>query len=345
MATAARLGCGSVLLGFIVAAAAGAEARVVQRPDAWITIKTKIALVVDKGVASSEVHVDTVDGRITLYGRVNAESQKQGASAVAHTIEGERGVRNLLQVVPPSGDMALDQEDDLIKHRVEEALEGDTGLADSDISVKSVESGCVLLSGTAKTLSAQLSALETAARAPGVHGVSNGMQAPGELTEAETSRFALGTTESTSDTWTTADVKLRLLADGNVPALEVSVDTDRGVVSLFGLVPTTAARSAAVADAQKAGSVVSVLDDLQVTQAADRRELDSSDAVVKRNIKAAFKTCPELQQVDVQVRHGRAHLIGTVASECDRLHAAIAARETRGVRSVDDDLHLARPRG
>jgi len=39
-------------------------------PDAWITTKTKLALLTTEGVSGTAIHVDTVLGRVTLYGKV-----------------------------------------------------------------------------------------------------------------------------------------------------------------------------------------------------------------------------------------------------------------------------------
>ena len=38
--------------------------------------------------------------------------------------------------------------------------------------------------------------------------------------------------------WITSDTKMRLLADGRTPALDINVDTWNGVVTLFGSVPS-----------------------------------------------------------------------------------------------------------
>src|SRR5512143_1154873 len=70
------------------------------RSDAWITTKTKMALLTTEGVSSTAVNVDTVDGRVTLHGKVETAAEKEKAEAEAKKIEGVTEVRNLLQVVP-----------------------------------------------------------------------------------------------------------------------------------------------------------------------------------------------------------------------------------------------------
>jgi len=318
----------------------GLEARAGAAPDAWITTKTKIALVTQNHLSTNGVHVDTVDGRITLYGRVATEREKLSAATVAAGIDGARGVRNLLQVVPAVEEQATSESDDHLKQRIAELLKEDRGLDDSTIMVKSVDRGVVLLAGTAKTLSAHLRALETAGSAVGVRSVSSEVTAPQALSDVETSRIATDTQTSARDTWTTAEVKFRLLADSSVPALDVNVDTYRGVVSLFGVVPTSVAKLAAVADARKVDAVLSVNDELQVVAPGGRPVIAAKDDAVEHALKANFKTHPEFKHVDVAVKNGAVHLTGTVASSWERLYAATSARGTQGVRSVDDDLHL-----
>jgi osmotically-inducible protein OsmY len=307
-------------------------------------MKTKMALVTGNQISTQGVHVDTIDGRVTLYGTVNSDLQKTNAGAVASKTQGVREVRNLLQVVPPSNEKAVEEKDDVIKGRVAGLLKEDNNLFGSDISVKSVNKGTVLLAGSAHTMSAELRALESAASVSGVRRVASEIKAPGDLSESDISRASHGIKGGAQDSWTTADVKLRLLADKEVPALEVNVDTYRGVVSLFGMVPTVEAKEAAAADAHKVDSVIGVTDDLQVVRESRRDVINAEDEVVKNDVKAMLKDHPDFKHVDVVVKNGVAHLTGNVVSGWDRLHAATRTRAVKGVRAVDDDLHLDEPR-
>jgi hyperosmotically inducible protein len=343
--TASRFAAASSRFGWVLGAVIATgplalEARAASIPDAWITTKTKLALLTKDHSKTDGIHVDTVDGRITLYGAVNSESQKRHAGETARAITGAKTVHNLLQIVAASSEEAVTEADDQIKESVESALKADASLAGSDISVASVVNGAVLLSGTAGTLSAHLSAMQTANSVVGVRSVASEIKAPEKLSDAEISRVAASVEDAARDGWITTDVKLRLLADRDVPTLDVSVDTYRGVVSLFGAVPSAEAKTAAVADAQKVDSVLGVNDDLHVVTRRDRQAIRAEDDVVKSNVEAAFKTCPELGRVDVEVKDGRAHLSGMVASGMDRLRAATMARGAKGVRSVDQDIQV-----
>ncbi len=110
----------SVLAGVLVialAAPAGAAT-----PDAWITTKTKLALLTTEGVSGTAINVDTVLGKVTLHGKVRSAEEKAKAENVAKKIDGVLEVRNLLQVVPPQREKAVQLSDDALKQRVEKAL-------------------------------------------------------------------------------------------------------------------------------------------------------------------------------------------------------------------------------
>jgi osmotically-inducible protein OsmY len=63
------------------------------------------------------------------------------------------------------------------------------------------------------------------------------------------------TGEVIDDTAITAKVKANLLADPQVSAFAISVDTDRGVVSLTGIVNSEGERQRAIQIAQEVGGV------------------------------------------------------------------------------------------
>ena len=58
-----------------------------------------MALLTTEGVSGTSVNVDTVNGLITLHGKVNSEAEKAKAESAVRGIEGAKNVRNLLQVV------------------------------------------------------------------------------------------------------------------------------------------------------------------------------------------------------------------------------------------------------
>ena len=321
--------------------------------DAWITAKTKMALLTTSGVHATEVNVDTVDGRVTLHGTVGSAAEKTKAAQVARKIDGVKEVHDLLQVTPEQAKSAARASDDAVKERVTEALERDKDLQGSSISVQSVHDGVVLLKGDAKTMSAHLRAVEDAARVPGVQRVASEIKSPNTFADAEIRRDETGEAAkadagrgiggAASDMWITSATKLRLLADGDTPAMSINVDTRDGVVTLFGTVASEEAKRAAEADAHKVDGVKQVVNDIQIVPKSQQKVVKAKDADIQKSVKRAIDKHPNLEnaKVTVQVENGVVRLSGTVPSEQDRLQAAVAARSAPGVRSVlPDELRV-----
>lgn len=323
---------------FLALALTASAARAAPSPshDAWITTKTKIALITTSHVPSSQVHVDTIDGRVFLHGKVASALMKANAAAVAKSIEGVKDVRDLLQVVPPSQAKEIAATDAQLKTTISVQLKGDGHLAWSDITVKSVDKGIVLLGGTARNLSDYLAALEFASIEPGVRGVASEVKTPNIL--APTDGVAAKGKSPVLDSWITMTAKLKLLGDGDIPALDIAVDTRNGDVTLFGIVPTAAAKSAAEAATKSIDAVRSVSNELQVVAESKRENVDLKDDVVTRDVKLALKTRADFKHVDVTVKNGVARLTGKLPSGWQRVEAATLVRSTKGVRSVADDL-------
>jgi hyperosmotically inducible protein len=66
--------------------------------DAGITAKVKTALAAEKDVSALAIDVDTVQGNVTLSGRVTDQSVAQRAIQVARSVEGVKSVDNKLAV-------------------------------------------------------------------------------------------------------------------------------------------------------------------------------------------------------------------------------------------------------
>jgi osmotically-inducible protein OsmY len=338
------LGAASVLLGFSSTASAA------RMPDAWITTKVKIALLTTKGVSASEVNVDTVDGRVTLHGIVRSDAEKAKAAAVARDVQGTRDVRNLLQVVKQSAQRELAVSDAELKARVTTALDKDPALADSAISVASVNKGVVLLAGSARTLSDTLRAIEIASAVEGVRRVASEIASPDTLGDAEVWRDGKYDTgaaarSTASDMWTTTEVKLRLLANSQTPSFDINVDTDGGVVTLFGVVDSQATKDAAGAEVRKVAGVLSVVNELQIVPTSVRAKVADSDASIEDAVIRRLGANPRLKgtDIDVDVKNGVARLTGSVESQSDRITALTVTRATTGVRGLVDDLKVVPP--
>ncbi len=139
--------------------------------DSWITTKAKIALLTNDGYSVSGANVDTVNGDVTIHGKVATEADKTRAGQTVLQVEGVKTVKNLLQVVPDSKKKAMDAKDSDIKDRVQASFKTDKRL--DDIKVASVNKGLVLLSGKAHGIDEKLIAIESAYSVVGVRRVSS----------------------------------------------------------------------------------------------------------------------------------------------------------------------------
>ena len=163
----------AIVAGIVLMAGTASNALAADRPDAWVTMKTKLALMTTEGVDTWDLNVDTVNGLVTLHGKVASADAKQKAETVTTGVEGVKSVKNLLQVVAKADRDVITQEDGAVKTAVQKAFDANQLVKDSGISIASVNKGVVLLSGDTKSLEANVKAVELARSIPGVRRVSS----------------------------------------------------------------------------------------------------------------------------------------------------------------------------
>lgn len=162
---------GAGLLGVVLATSTASAAT----SDAWITTKAKMSLLTTAGVSGTSINVDTVDGRVTLHGKVQSADEKAKAETVARGIEGVRDVRNLLQVVPSSQQNAVKAKDEDVESEVKRALEAREDLRRAGIGVE-VKNGVARLSGTVPSQEQRITAAVAARGANGVRSVQDDLR-------------------------------------------------------------------------------------------------------------------------------------------------------------------------
>ena len=156
---------------FVVAGALAASADV---NDSWITTKAKIALLTTDGFSVNGANVDTINGNVTIHGKVETTADRTRAEKTVREVKGVKTVNNLLQVVPSSVKDAVAANDSDVKGRVEMSLKADRKM--DDVKVASVNNGTVLLSGKTENLTEKLRAIENAYSVNGVHRVASEIQ-------------------------------------------------------------------------------------------------------------------------------------------------------------------------
>jgi osmotically-inducible protein OsmY len=317
-------------------------------PDGLLTSKTKLSLWTTAGVRSTTVHVDTTDGIVTLYGKVPSTAQRALAEKTTRAIPDVREVKNLLQVVAEADEKAINANDKDLKAEASKRLGADKALKDSKITVKSVDKGLVLLSGEAKTFSDHLRAVFLADRIPGVRGVASEVKGPDVFGNDERVTFVnkplskpvVEAKTSSTDMRISAAVKLRLFAAAQVPSMEISVDTEDGQVTLFGIVPSQAVKNAAADEASKVAGVERIKNQLEVVASSQKAVTVSKDEDIQRDLLLAFKDIASFKGVTSTVKNGAVRLTGRVASGWDEISAVRISRLVPGVRSVDDQLKV-----
>ena len=332
----------------VATALVAGPARADQPGDAWITTKAKIALLSSQEVDGLDINVDTVDGRVTLHGKVEEEAQTARAAEIVKKIDGVREVKSMLSVVPGAARPAIEREDAELQSQIETVLQQDAALEESSISVASVHDGNVVLSGEAATLSAHGRALEDVRAVRGVRSVSSEIESPDRLGDAEIDpdQDPRSSSSAASDLWITTKTKLRLVAQPGLSPLAINVDTRRGVVTLFGAVASEQTKSLAGEETRKVEGVRAVENDLQVIPEAVAQTQEKADELILKGVEDRLAGSPDLKdaRIRVAVENSVVRLSGTVRSEEDRIRALTLARESSGVDSVLDALELSSPR-
>lgn len=149
---------------------------------------------------------------------------------------------------------------------------------------------------------------------------------------------------SQTDTGITSAIKSKLAADDEVKAYQIDVDTQDKIVTLSGTVDNARAKTRANEIAQSQKGVASVVDNINVTAAGPGVSPDSSsmtgDAALTAAVKTKFLADPDVAglQIDVDSQDGVVTLSGEVKSQAEKDAAVRLARQTTGVRDVNDKL-------
>ena len=207
----------------------------------------------------------------------------------------------------------------------------------------------MLLAGKAATLSDHLLALEVASAVPGARQVASEIESPDEFGDREIwyddtpADPAHG--NAVTDGWITAQTKMRFMTDADIPAGDINVDTRRGVVTLFGTVPTPSISGKAVRVAKAVAGVQSVKSELRVVAVSQKRQATAKDDQIGSAVRQRIADAKmEGADVKVEVRAATARLTGTVQHASHRYAAVAIAHATPGVARVQNDLRVEGPK-
>jgi len=145
------------------------------------------------------------------------------------------------------------------------------------------------------------------------------------------------------DSTITAKVKAALLDNESIKSTDISVKTDKKVVTLSGFVQSQAQAEAAVAAAKTVEGVASVSDKLHVRDSKESSIKGyAGDTATTSEVKAkllADDIVPS-RNVKVETTDGVVQLSGTVESQAQSERAESVAKAVEGVKSVKNDLKV-----
>jgi len=152
------------------------------------------------------------------------------------------------------------------------------------------------------------------------------------------------TTKTTKqlDAGTTSAIQNSLQANEKVKARQVEVQTREGIVILTGVVDTEEARREAGRVAWRTAGVDGVVNDLTVGERTVGSWVD--DVMISSKVKSKLIANSEVKagDIDVSSSQGVVTLIGRVSSENIKNIAARTARDTAGVKSVNNELTVGK---
>jgi hyperosmotically inducible protein len=149
-----------------------------------------------------------------------------------------------------------------------------------------------------------------------------------------------------SDSWMTLKTKMALLADERVSSLDVSVKTQKGVITLRGKVENEGARHAAEEIALNIKGQKKVVNQLTVVPKAARKVVDRQDDQIVKDVEKGIKNDARLKKatIDVRADKGIVTLTGKAPSLETSVRASEVARRVPGVRAVRNEVKLE-PKG
>ena len=171
------------------------------------------------------------------------------------------------------------------------------------------------------------------------------------------------------DGWLVTKVHSEMVDENVLSGSDIDVDVKNGVVTLQGTVPSEAARARAVEVAKANDGVKSVVDQLRIAPAAKHngegkveataeKAADKTTSAVKTTGRAIddgwikskiyaqyltdWNTVLDDSEIDVDVNDNVVTLNGTVKSAEAKAKAVATAKSTDGVKSVRDNLRVAK---
>jgi hyperosmotically inducible protein len=215
--------------------------------DNRIESSAKNSYVFKTYLQADDIKVQSEDGAVTLTGTVSEESHKSLAQETVADLPGVKSVDNMLEV---KGESPAKMSDAWITAKVKTIFLFHKNV--SAITEVNTKDGVVTLQGKAANEAQKDLTTEYAKDVEGVKGVNN------EMTVGKIAKKKQTVGQKIDDASITAQVKMTLLYHRSTSALNTSVKTKRGVVTLSGKAKSGAEMDLAAKFANDVNGVKSV---------------------------------------------------------------------------------------
>jgi len=215
--------------------------------DNRIESSAKNSYVFKTYLQADDIKIESEDGAVTLTGTVSEESHKSLAQETVADLPGVKSVDNMLEV---KGESPAKMSDAWITAKVKTIFLFHQNV--SAITEVNTKDGIVTLQGKAANEAQKDLTTEYAKDVEGVKGVNN------EMTVGKIAKKKQTVGQKIDDASITAQVKMTLLYHRSTSALNTSVKTKRGVVTLSGKAKSGAEMDLAAKFANDVNGVKSV---------------------------------------------------------------------------------------
>lgn len=215
--------------------------------DNRIELSAKNSYVFKTYLQADDIKVQSEDGAVTLMGTVSEESHKSLAQETVADLPGVKSVDNMLEV---EGESPAEMSDAWITAKVKTIFLFHRNV--SAITEVKTKDGVVTLQGKAANEAQKDLTTEYAKDVEGVKGVNN------EMTVGKIAKKKQTVSQKIDDASITAQVKMTLLYHRSTSALNTSVKTKRGVVTLSGKAKSGAEMDLAAKFAKDVNGVKSI---------------------------------------------------------------------------------------
>jgi len=221
--------------------------------DSRIESSAKKSYVFKTYLTADDITIQSKDGVVTLTGTVSEESHKSLAQETVAGLPGVKSVDNKLEV---KGTPPAKNSDAWISTKVKTMLLFHRNV--SAMTEVNTTNGIVTLQGKATSQAQKDLTTEYAKDVEGVKDVKN------EMTIAKTSKKTQTVSRKVDDASITALVKMTLLYHRSTSALNTSVTTNNGVVTLSGKASNAAEKDLATKFAKDVNGVKSVKNQMTI---------------------------------------------------------------------------------